>query len=428
MNWITIISLGLLPVTWVPIFRIGEITFEVWYLPVLLLPLWIVTKSNTRSVFFGLLYRLRYFIFIYILWWVYICVSYVVHDTREGLVPLFRQLVSFMFFLALTTQLLLEKNLSETLMASAGVAGAAFIIFIVLSSLVAGIPLMGGIGRLFRGGDFELFLYQTLRPILNAHVVAGEAIYSAAMKNNINVLIYVLVIQCLATWGCKLKPWVKKIISVVVICLFIFGLFMSTRSVILSYLASGLFVFLALLMKKKSVIPMALMMALVSAIFIMILMVFEVGYLESFLNRVSKDTQSYGVRVSLMSDAMSAIENNYLFGIGYVQFNELDIHNLFLSSFLYAGVIGFILAVLLYLFILYYWFVGVRYILKRNKSLEVEGRNISIEWVACLPILILVRVWLSGSSGHISTMEWTGMAIYMAYLIGQKQRVKVVFK
>ena len=96
---------------------------------------------------------------------------------------------------------------------------------------------------------------------------------------------------------------------------------------------------------------------------------------------------------------------------------------------MHAGVAAFALIVLAYLAIVVRW---VRFLIMMVKTPDRWVLPIAAEWVAPLPIMPLIRVWLSGDAGHLTLGEWIAMSAFfgccLANTIYRQRLVRVVKK
>ena len=125
-------------------------------------------------------------------------------------------------------------------------------------------------------------------------------------------------------------------------------------------------------------------------------------------------------RIGMYENALKEIGNNIIIGKGLgVEIEGSEgkasgrVHNFFLSSWVEAGIFGFIGSLLTYFSIVLIWFFYTFNILIEKRTWEL---NTSFEWTMTLPIIPLFRCLVSGGGGALTSIEWFCLSLFFACL------------
>jgi O-antigen ligase len=131
-------------------------------------------------------------------------------------------------------------------------------------------------------------------------------------------------------------------------------------------------------------------------------------------DRFSFEDQSTASRVQQYEAAVVKIKEHPLIGNGYFELDGKPIHNLFLSSWVHAGLAAFVLVLAFYLALLGRWLSILLTVITYPERWVIP---IAFEWIAPLPILPLFRVWLSGDGGHLFLGEWLALSAFLGIVL-----------
>jgi hypothetical protein len=127
-------------------------------------------------------------------------------------------------------------------------------------------------------------------------------------------------------------------------------------------------------------------------------------------DRFSFSDSSSSKRLQQYAWALERIELNPLWGSGLAEFKGQPVHNLFLGAWMHAGFFAFLLVTISYSIAMISWLAFVFKIVTRRDYWVLPVR---VEWIAVLPILPLLRVWIAGDAGHPSFVEWTTLCLFV---------------
>jgi O-antigen ligase len=134
-----------------------------------------------------------------------------------------------------------------------------------------------------------------------------------------------------------------------------------------------------------------------------------------------EDSVSYDERLQQFHVAVQLIEANIWTGIGTnIEVGGHDIHNLFLATWVKSGFFAFLAVLLAYLLLLGAW--------ARTVVKTVAGRSFwrlaaDPGWVFAIPIVPLLRVYLSGKGGTFSISMWLGAAAFLAFIVANRAAI-----
>lgn len=274
------------------------------------------------------------------------------------------------------------------------------------------------IGHFF-GGDLNFVIYAFLRKVFN---VAGDPDDNLAIlaseKNAVSASLFVALAMFRAGTRQRLDLWgmaaMVPMLGLMVI--------LNTRSVLLP-LTLGLMLVGLIQMRQVPATdrPLRALLLVLAGVVAMggLIALLNTDPLYGMLNaRFSLGDASSASRVEQQAWAMAHIEEAILLGNGYMQIDEHPVHNLFLGAFLHGGILPFLLVVTFYLAVLVQW---LRFLARIFLTPGFWHLPLRVEWVAMLPLLPLIRVWLVGDSGHPSLAEWTALALFFGFCAANRR-------
>ena len=129
--------------------------------------------------------------------------------------------------------------------------------------------------------------------------------------------------------------------------------------------------------------------------------------------RLAFEDDSAASRLDQYGWALQRIEGHLLLGGGYAELDGQPVHNLLLGALMHAGLAAFALVLAAYVSLLVFWVGFMRRLVTDPGWWVLPVRS---EWIAALPLLPIVRVWLSGDAGHPGLAEWAALAAFFGVL------------
>ena len=200
-----------------------------------------------------------------------------------------------------------------------------------------------------------------------------------------------------------------------------------SRSAILALFATfSLLLFLNILSGKLKtrVVFLALMIFLPFLVFFIF---YESNFISVIMTgmiggRFLDTTKGYQGRLDMYQEAMNAIDHHVLLGLGFGTVSEDHgiIHNFLLNAWFQSGIVGFILAVLLFAVFLVFWIQQIIRLVIRP-HLWVIG--IAPEPVMALPILALIRLMVGGAPFQ-TVIEWFPLSMFLGFALANERTVR----
>ena len=272
---------------------------------------------------------------------------------------------------------------------AANVGTVLLLALFAISSFVAGTSLVDGTLEYLTQFDRESFVYKLMRPTLNSFATA-DANYLASVINTLSSALAVLFVVA-ATHRARLAAIAC---GVLVVILF------STAAV----LAVGITLFVlgarwAARSPGKLGPAAAILLVVVAAP-----LLYEPA-LHYFSLNVTQDDASRAARLEQYAGAMNYIDANPLIGVGYVQIGGHLIHNVFLFSWVSAGVVPAVLIAIVYVLAF-----GLVF---RALPATIYG---DIRWCGVLGLtsIFLIRITIGGGGGLPEATAMSALAIALA--------------
>lgn len=306
-------------------------------------------------------------------------------------------------------------------------AAAGMLFFLAASEVVArriGLSWLDA-AEAFLRGDLDFVVYDFFRAIFTEVDLSEADVVAASTKNEVAVSLLVL--------GLLFRAGAARPQRDVTGLLFMGGvlallLMTNTRSVII---VAAFSVLLAMIVGAavgtggKTPVLILKLLAVGAIATVAVSPTFTQEPLAQTLGgRFTFEDASTADRVDQYVKSFDIIEEHPLTGIGYTEISGHRIHNLFLSSWVQAGIGAFLLVCVFYVCLLVTWL--------RFLSLSVSRPDywvlpLALEWIAPLPILPLFRVWLSGDAGHLFLGEWIAIAAFLGCLLANRRRRSRIF-
>ena len=242
--------------------------------------------------------------------------------------------------------------------------------------------------------------------------MSGAADIAASRKNNVASGILVCFICYIVGYRYKRNIVNSHIFHYFMMSMFLASMVMMlSRSVVLSLTLAILPVIAVKTLRGRDPLMIAGVFAVATGL-MLAYMVVPQGILDGLAARFFDDTTSFESRLSSYGEAFRVIEDNILWGVGLgEEIGEHTVHNLFLSTWLQAGVFGFMAAFV-------FWTALVWQVLRHLWRLLMERRwntdhEITLHaWIVAIPIMALLRVWVSGG-GTLSFAAWFSVGVFL---------------
>ena len=349
--------------------------------------------------------------------------TFVLYGSAGQNMPL-RQLFYLLGSCALAGSLAVTRDLPSVVRMGAALALGLFILVVEILARTIGLSWIDALVEFVRSGDLHFVVYKFFREVFNSLEANTDTTVVASQKNGIAVC--VLTAALLFRSGSS-KPAQDKIGMIVLGLALILLFLLNTRSVLI---VAGVSLLMALAI--HSVMRPANVSSLVlKGLMAFALVVVAVGYTNlegpavgTMSDRMAFEDRSTASRLEQYQVALKKIGDQPVVGNGYFELDGRPIHNLFLSSWVQAGLPAFLLVVAFYLALLGRWLSLVWTIAKTPKRWVIP---VAFEWIAPLPILPLFRVWISGDGGHLFLGEWIALSAFFGMVLANDLKRQNVF-
>ncbi|WP_417208496.1 hypothetical protein [Antarctobacter sp.] len=290
--------------------------------------------------------------------------------------------------------------------------------FLAISEFLAqqsGESWMTAVQRFFVQGDLNYVLYGFLRALFQA---AGDGVAAASAKNIVASGLFVALVLYRAGHMSVLPDRKGQAMTLLVLTLL---LIFSTRSVLLIALLAMLMATILAENRARKSRGAGLVLRVFALVSLAVLLAFVLSTDQAATARIGDrfsfaDASTVG-RLHQLEFALAGIEHSVLLGSGLSEINGQLVHNLFLGAWLHGGLLAFLAVLCAYVAIVVGWLNFVIRIAQRRSNWVLPARP---EWVATLPLLPLLRVWIAGDAGHPGYPEWLALMIFFALLTANK--------
>ena len=327
--------------------------------------------------------------------------------------PLFKQLTYFAAVLAMAAMIV---ALPPERVARAFFYGsiAGIVLFIVVAEVslhMRGDSYVWHLLLAVKSANVNDLVFGIYNKMFNALHSDGEDKFTSSLRNTVAagvVVIFVLLNM--------VKPAVAQL-GTLGRCVQLVGLWVSTfllfcllsRSALLAAgLAVACYAFLRALARNVSGTEL---LAVVLGCLIAATILFASDAVSHLLGeRLFGDTGSYDSRLAQFAESLGLINRNFFLGRGLgTEVGGMEVHNLFLASWVEGGLLAFLLATLYYAVLFGSAAAYGFQISRRSLSWALP---LSPEWAVALTALPLTRAWLGGRSGQFTLAEWTAVALF----------------
>lgn len=327
-----------------------------------------------------------------------------------------RQIFYIAAFFALASFCLGSRSPAVVLRRGALLGIVSFFLLIEYSARLMGKSLATAVTGFLATGNMKLLLAGFFRPVFNALEPPGDMLITSALTNTVGGGLLILALCFRAGFRHQRRDLAGSLIMLLVV---MFLLFMNARSTALAALGGMLLATGIKVLRRRGI-------ALGDLVFWGVITTFSAGFayiaalygksiIDTIVTAFTFSDDSTEGRLNQYAWAIALIERSPVGGNGYLPTpSGRAIHNLFLSAWAYGGLFNFILVLMFYGGLLWAWARWLRLIITQPDYWKLDLRP---EWVAALPILPLLRVWLSGDAGHLPFSEWAALGIFSGLVI-----------
>ena len=296
-------------------------------------------------------------------------------------------------------------------------AGGMILSFLLVSETIArslGLSWVDAYTRFYINGDLGFIVYGFLREIFIASAGASDAFVPASQKNMVSGALFLALLMFRAGYMRSDRDTTGLIVTVLLVSLLIM---LNTRIVLVSLVLGGVVVWLIRFSSGQNFSLGGLLLRVFVVLFAGLALLAFLGSDSAIASTLSErflfEDHSTGSRLSQYAWALQQIEQSFFTGSGYGELSGQPVHNIFLGAFMHAGVFAFLLVLFFYGVTLAIWAGFVLRLVREPQDWVLPLRG---EWVAVLPMLPLLRMWVSGDAGHHSIVEWAAMAVFIGLL------------
>jgi hypothetical protein len=408
-----LLCLSLLAIYWIRVAQLGGFSVKAYHLGMLAVMIATAASlsgisSAVRVVAFCSAWFLPYCLYLLFL--------YPAVIGSPGMGILVRQLFSLAAFVGVAAFLSRSADPAKILRRGALCGLVLFMIFTEYSAHRIGKSLIGAITDFLSSGSFQALIYKFFRPVFNSLEDTNDLVFGASIGNVIAVAMIVLALCFRIGWR---KPGLDLLGSAAIAAALILALLLDSRSVVLGGVVCLCCASVARLGINRAISLGGMFrwctIVIAGALLLLMVTLRSTAALDSVLSSFEFTDKSAESRMGQYSWALSLINDNPVWGHGYrLSDDGYPIHNLFLSSWAYVGLVGFVLTAIFYCCFSWIWIRTTISILVRPECWVLAGRP---EWVLVLPILPLFRVWVSGGGGHPAYGEWFALAVFVGLVL-----------
>jgi hypothetical protein len=408
-----LLCFSLMGIYWVRIAQLGAFSLEAYHLGLLFIIM--VTCTSIYSP--ASVYRVLVFCapwFLAYLAYLIVLTPALLGTSASGL--LLKQGLFVTGFLCIAAYFSRASEPAGSLRIGALCGIALYLAFTEFSARLIGKSLFSAVADFLGSGSFNALIYGFFRPVFNSLETGTELAFVASLTNSIAVSL--LVLSLCFRIGFK-KPGIDVVGNMLTILTLFLCFLLNARSVALAAVVSIVLSLLIRIVAAKGVsLRELLTWCLMGVVFVaasLVAGVFGSSAIDSVMGVFKFSDSSADSRLEQYSWAFGLIEERLLLGHGYLE-NETGypIHNLFLSSWAYAGIVGFIFATIFYVGLAFAW---LRWLFQAVSKRGYWMLKVRLEWVAVLPVLPLFRVWISGAGGLPAYGEWIALGVFFGLVM-----------
>jgi hypothetical protein len=408
---------ALMGIFWVRVVQLGSFSLEAYHVGLLCIIVATVASLSGPASVFQVLIRVAPWFAAYVGYMLFLLPA-VMGTNATGL--LLKQGLFLVGFLCVAAYFSTSAGSARSLRAGGLLGIGLYLAFTEYSARLIGQSLFGAVSDFLASGSFKALIYGFFRPVFNSLEDASDPAFVASLTNSISVSLLVLAL-CYRI-GRNRQGIDVTGIGVMVLAV-LFGLLLNSRSVVLAAIACMALAFAFRLVVQRGVSFLEVLSWCVGGIVaisaILVIALHKPTALDAITTAFTFEDNSAESRLQQYDWALGLIDERILTGFGYVETESgYPIHNLFLSSWAYTGLGGFLLVLTFYGGLVLMWLKW----LWRNLTLRGYWKlDVRAEWVAVLPVLPLFRMWISGAGGLPAFGEWIALAIFVGLTMANER-------
>lgn len=406
-------------IQWITLAKIGPFSVKLAYLALCFLLALAVVNSRVINGSIALIRQNIMWVAPYGLYLLMLSMA-LVGSPGQGIGP--RQVLYLTCGLAFAGYLAVDARPGALLRAGGAMGILLFLAAVEVMARQIGLSWTTAIGHFLATGDLNFIIYSFFRAVFNVLSPDGEVSVKAAEKNGVAVCILVAVLLFRAGHTRSRPDWLGIGITLVGLGLIVL---LNTRSVLIVAVGSLLLASLLRSVTRNTTSLAGPVMKTAGFVALAVLAVLFAGSDQAVFGTMSDrfafEDASTEHRLAQYEWAMQQIEGNLLVGQGYADALGAVIHNLFLSAWVHAGLLAFLLVVVFYAVIAAEWIVLMWRVVQRPGRWVLP---LPFEWVAVLPIMPLFRVWVSGDAGHLFLGEWIALLAFFGLHLRNRLAVR----
>jgi hypothetical protein len=399
-NYILAIALITGGISWIPIIEIGGVSIDVEnlgrLLTIVMLPL-LILKNRFKM-------RMDSIVVVLILWIVWTATLMHIHTGTDGIVVMRMWLVETVF--VYTTLNCNIKSITSLKVISISSVFVLSILF-AISSYIAGIDLLGDTLNYIITQNRPHFLHHTLKGTFNAFI-PNDANFDEIKSVIMNKVAasFALYYTILLFMPKSTSSIINTLNNVAIGISVVFILILFSSSSILMFLFSTILYTKTRLRQNR--LGEIILFTIIGLVFISVTIVFLGNDIVDYLfYQISSDENSREGRVLQYLGALKYIEGSPIFGVGYVTFGGLAVHNWLLFSWISGGVVSVLLSIIIYMLI-------AQKVLSNKNKISNSDHNFSIYYlVLALSFIFIIRTMVGGAGGVASGAGMIALSIVL---------------
>jgi O-antigen ligase len=413
-----------LPIVWGTIINIGAFSLEPFHISMFLIVGLTFCRPSAYARAFGIVQHHWVFFVGFSLYMFVSLLSFTISLDAKALEAIvIRQIAFVIMCLAVAVRVTDKQSISASLYVGGALSMFVFLLALGYSAYTAGTSLVDALAALVASGNYQSWTFGFLRHVFNAFSSQGAAAdleFVTSLKNNVATGLLIAYICFRAGATRYMESSTAKIFDVGISSLFLVCIVMMlSRSVVLAlFMVIMIVILVDAIARNRATLVISVLGAIAAAL---ILFMALPDTVISALQQRFEDTGSYESRVEVYAIAIPLIEKNFWVGhgLGAPLPNPNDsIHNLFLSAWFNAGILGFLTSA-------WFWFTAAAMVGLRILEVMLGRYKASYEltifhaWIAVVPIMGLFRCWLIGG-GNLNFSAWFSLGLFFGVLYNEK--------
>jgi O-antigen ligase len=413
-----------LPIVWGTIVNVGKFSLEPFHISMFLIVGLTFCRPAAYARAFGIIqHHWIFFAGFFLYTFVNLLAFTKSLDDKALDAIVIRQVAFVIMCLAVAVRVTDRRSISASLYVGGALSMVVFLLALGYSAYTAGTSLVSALAALVASGNYQSWTFGFLRHVFNAfssQSAAADLEFVTALKNNVatGLLIAYLCFRAGATRF--MGSSTAKIFDLIISSLFVICIIMMlSRSVVFAMFIVIMTVLLIDAVARNSATLVVSLLGAVAAALILVMALPDT--VVSALQQRFEDTGSYESRLEVYAIAIPLIEKSFWVGHGLgapLPNPDDSIHNLFLSAWYNAGILGFLTSA-------WFWLAAVTMVGLRILEVMLGRYKMSHKltlfhaWIAVVPIMGLFRCWLIGG-GNLNFSAWFSLGLFFGVLYNEK--------